>query len=437
MSKRTFLWILGISIPVALVGGGTLLFIAYQLGQRQQLPNTLSSPDYPGLISTAVVQTVEAEMTRQAGQVTSTETSLPTSTLTQTPTETATPTSTVPTITLPTLIVPTVTPVPLPCDRAQLIRDVSVQDNSPFLPGETFVKTWRIKNVGSCTWTNSYRLIFVSGDAMGAKQEISLPQSVAPNQSIDLSVMMRAPNKLGNYRGDWMLENANGKRFGVGKNGDLTFWVAVRVMNFLNPKLVYDFAANSCRADWYSNVGELPCPGTSSAIEGFIYLSDYPNLENRQENEWTILAHPYNGSKGWISGIYPEFVIQQNQHFIAWVGCMDDSKGCNVIFRLDMKNLKNGNIKNLGIWYEVFDGNVTKIDLDLSSHAEKHVQFILTVQVNGGTPEKANAFWFVPGIILKAPPTPVPPTLTPIPPTLTPIPPTPTEIPPTDTPTGG
>jgi cytoskeletal protein RodZ len=106
MSKRTFLWILGISIPVALVGGGTLLFIAYQLGQRQQLPNTLSSPDYPGLISTAVVQTVEAEMTRQAGQVTSTETSLPTSTLTQTPTETATPTSTVPTITLPTLIVP-------------------------------------------------------------------------------------------------------------------------------------------------------------------------------------------------------------------------------------------------------------------------------------------------------------------------------------------
>lgn len=118
MSKKTFLWFLGIFIPVAFIGGGVLLFVAYQFGQRQQLPNTLPTPDYPSLISTAVVQTVEAEMTRQAGQVTPTPTSLPTSTLTQTPTETVTPTSTVPTITLPTLIVPSdLTPIYVPVPK--------------------------------------------------------------------------------------------------------------------------------------------------------------------------------------------------------------------------------------------------------------------------------------------------------------------------------
>ena len=430
MSKKALFWVVGISMSILLVGGGVIIFLAYQLGGQQGSPSDVPTVDYSSLVSTAVVQTVGAEITRQAGMATPTEASpMPT----KTPTETVTPTSTVPTIalqtiTLPTLSVPTITPVPLPCDRAQLIRDVSVQDTSPFLPGETFVKTWRIKNVGSCTWGSGYSLVFVSGTAMSTRQEIALPHSVAPGQTIDLSVTMKAPSKLGDYRGDWMLENANGKRFGVGKTGESVLWVAIRVMNFVNTGLVYDFAANACRADWVSNAGELPCPGTSSATEGYIYLTDYPHLENRQENEWALLTHPYNGSKGWISGIYPEFVIQQNQHFVGWVGCMDDSKGCNVIFRLDMKNLKNGNIRNLGVWYEVFDGKVTKIDVDLSSHAEKHVQFILTVQVNGGTPEKANAFWFVPGII-KVPPTP-----TPIPPTAT-LTLTPTDVPPTLTPT--
>ncbi len=428
MSRKALLWVLGVSVPVLLVGGGVVIFLAYRFGMQQAPPSSVPASDYSNLVSTAVVQTVEAEITRRAGLVTETglPENTPTQVPTQTPTETATPTSTVPTIALPTLIVPTITPVPLPCNRAQLIRDVSVQDTSPFLPGETFVKTWRIKNVGSCTWGNGYRLVFVSGNAMSAKEKIQLSQSVAPGQTVDLSVTMKAPNKLGDYRGDWMLENADGKRFGVGKTGDSTFWVAIRVMNFLNTGLAYDFAANACRADWLSNAGDQPCPGTSSATDGYIYLTDSPRLENRQENEWTIITHPYNGSKGWISAIYPEFIIQQNQHFISWVGCLDDSKGCNVIFRLDMKNLKNGNIKNLGVWYEVFDGKVTKIDLDLSAHAEKHVQFILTVQVNGGTPEKANAFWFVPGIINVVPsPTPTPPTATL----------TPTEIPPTLTPT--
>ncbi|MBT3313078.1 MAG: hypothetical protein HN855_02650 [Anaerolineae bacterium] len=417
---------MGISIPFVLVSGSLVLLIIYQLAQRQKLPSLAPTLDY-GLVSTAVVQTVAAEFTKQAAEIIPTATSFPTSTATLIP-ETVTPTNTIPSIILPTMIVPTITPIPLPCDRAQLIRDISIQDNSPFMPGDTFVKTWRLKNIGSCTWTQKYSLVFVSGNPMDAKQVIPLPGNVAPNQTIDLSVTLKAPNKLGGYRGDWMLVNSSGTRFGIGVNGENSFWVFIRVMGFENPKLVYDFAANLCRADWLSSSGKLPCPGTSSATEGFVFLSDYPRLENRQENEWTILAHPNNASKGWVSGIYPEFVIAPNQHFIAWVGCLADSKGCNVIFRLDMKNLKTGVIKNLGIWYEIYDGKVTKIDIDLSQHAEKHVQFILTIQVNGGTPERANAFWFVPGIILK-----VPPILTPVPPTATM---TPTDIPPTDTPTG-
>ena len=426
MSKKMILWFLGISIPVVIIIGGLGFLILYQLSPRQA-PAPMPTLD-TDLVSTAVAQTVTAEFARQTAEVTATVTNAPTPFATVA-FPTATPTNTV---ILPTMIVPSVTPIPVACDRVQLIRDVSVQDNSPFMPGDTFVKTWRLKNIGSCTWTPNYSLVFVSGDSMGAKLVIPLPGNVKPDQTVDLSVTLKAPLKLGTYRGNWMLVNPSGTRFGIGAKGDSVFWVTIRVMDFENPKLIYDFAANSCQAEWSSGIGKLPCPGTSSATEGYVFLSDNPRLENRQENEWTIFTHPNNASNGWISGMYPTFLIQPDQHFVAWVGCLADSKGCNVTFRLDMKNLKTGAIKNLGMWNEVYDGKITKIDLDISSHAGKQVRFILTVQVNGGTPERANAFWFVPGIILKVPPTPTS-TPTPVPPTDVP----PTDIPPAATPTGG
>jgi hypothetical protein len=327
------------------------------------------------------------------------------------------------------MIVPTFTSKPSVCDSVQFVRDVSVEDNSPLVPGTTFVKTWRLKNTGSCTWNQDYDLVFVSGDAMGANLLVPLPKTVEPNQTIDLSVTLNAPNKAGTYRGDWMLSNASGTRFGIGPKGDQTFWVQIRVINLENTNLAYDFAANYCKAEWSSRTDRLPCPGNSSATEGFVILLDSPHLENRQEDEWTLLTHPNEHSRGWISGMYPEFTIKPDQRFKAWVGCMDDSKGCNVNFRLDFKNLANGNIRNLGSWREVYDGEVTKIDLDLSEHAGKNVQFILTVEVSGGNPALANAFWFVPGIVQGPAPTATVPPATETPTEQPTESPTPTETP--------
>lgn len=196
-----------------------------------------------------------------------------------------------------------------------------------------------------------------------------------------------------------MLSSPSGVRFGTGSSGTSTLYVLIRVVNLSNPNLVFDFAANYCKAEWYSGVGKLPCSGTSSGTEGFVTLLDTPKLENRQEDELALWAHPESIQKGWISGLYPEFNIQPGHRFIAWVGCLADSKGCNVTFRLDFLNTKTGTYKSLGIWPEIYDGNITVIDMDLSEHAGKSVQFYLTVEITGGDPARANAFWFVPGIV--------------------------------------
>ncbi len=103
----------------------------------------------------------------------------------------------------------TASPTPI-CDLAQFIQDVTVPDGTVFQPGETFTKTWRLKNIGVCTWSSGYQLIFDSGDSMSGPATQALTGSVAPEQSVDISVTLKAPATAGSYRGYWKLRNAAG-----------------------------------------------------------------------------------------------------------------------------------------------------------------------------------------------------------------------------------
>lgn len=117
-----------------------------------------------------------------------------------------------------------------PCDRGAFVEDVSVPDGTVFDPGETFVKTWRIRNNGSCTWTSGYTVVFDSGDAMGGPASFPLTSgSVAPGAEVDISINLTAPEETGSYRGDWLLRNTAGQTFGLGTQADATFWVVIAV----------------------------------------------------------------------------------------------------------------------------------------------------------------------------------------------------------------
>ena len=38
--------------------------------------------------------------------------------------------------------------------------DVNIPDNTPVSPGQDFIKTWKIKNIGTCTWGEGYEMVF-------------------------------------------------------------------------------------------------------------------------------------------------------------------------------------------------------------------------------------------------------------------------------------
>lgn len=90
--------------------------------------------------------------------------------------------------------------------------------------GSGFVKTWRLRNDGSCTWGTAgfglHSLVFVGGTQMSAPSPVPLPAAqVPPGGIVDISVPMVAPTSQGLYRSNWKLQVDNGPQVGVGPNG--------------------------------------------------------------------------------------------------------------------------------------------------------------------------------------------------------------------------
>jgi hypothetical protein len=128
--------------------------------------------------------------------------------------------------------IPTIGPTQKPVTNntgtdAATLAGETIPDDSKYLPGITFTKTWRLMNSGSSTWTNDYKLVFANGDQMGANAEYRIPLPVEPGKIIDMSIQMKAPNTAGNYKGYWKIKNPNGTVFGPGGTG--SFWVKIIV----------------------------------------------------------------------------------------------------------------------------------------------------------------------------------------------------------------
>jgi hypothetical protein len=106
----------------------------------------------------------------------------------------------------------------------QFITDVTIPDGTVMTPGQTFTKTWRLRNAGTCTWTTSYATVFSSGNSMNGPTTQALAGTVNPGQTVDISVNLTAPSAVGDYTGNWKLRDASGILFGQ-------FFVEIKVQN--------------------------------------------------------------------------------------------------------------------------------------------------------------------------------------------------------------
>ncbi len=318
------------------------------------------------------------------------------------------------------------------CDHAQFVSDLTAPDGASFAPGAAFTKTWRLSNIGACTWTTSYSLVFAGGDQMNAPLSVKLPVVVPPGQMVDISVNLIAPARAGHYKGLWKLSNASGVQFGVGDSAGDAFWVDIHVVE--TTAVIYDFIANAPYAQWRSGAGPLPYPGASGDSRGFAYQVNNPHLEDDSFDPLPgLLVVPQNKYNGYIQAAYPEFQVQQGDKLQTLVNCEFGATGCYVTFRIDYI-LPNGLQKTLWTWKEAYDKRFYRANIDLSSLAGQRVRFVFML-LSSGLASGDRAIWGSPRIVRAGtiqPPSP-PATLTPLPPltaTATPIqPPPPTLAP--------
>ena len=92
--------------------------------------------------------------------------------------------------------------------------DLTVPDNTKYAAGAGFDKAWTFKNVGHCDWSSGFKIVFVDGDQMNGPSSKEIGAAVAPNGEVDVIVVLKAPTTAGTYRGNWILQSADGVDFG-------------------------------------------------------------------------------------------------------------------------------------------------------------------------------------------------------------------------------
>jgi hypothetical protein len=131
------------------------------------------------------------------------------------------------------------------CNNSVFVSDVTYPDNTVVTPGQAIKKTWKLQNTGSCAWTPTYKVTFISGSAMGGVAT-AIGITVASGASGDVTVDMIAPATAGEVIGYWILTNDSGQNFGS------NFYVQVRGWGYNNRHRRY-FNPRRNHADCNSN----------------------------------------------------------------------------------------------------------------------------------------------------------------------------------------
>lgn len=166
-------------------------------------PEPTATPVDISAVQTSIVATVYAGATQTVEA------------FTPTPEPTEVPPTPTPTLGITDTPTPAGTATEIICDNLEFMGDVTVPDGAAMTAGQEFIKTWKVKNTGSCTWTTGYNIINADYGEKMSGQTTALTAEVLPNTEVEISITLKAPNTPGTYSGYWRLANNNGYPFGT------------------------------------------------------------------------------------------------------------------------------------------------------------------------------------------------------------------------------
>ena len=270
----------------------------------------------------------------QAAQVTEAPTAVPATTAppsttaapaTDTPTEVVVPvTGESPTSSItPTVFVPT---NEAGCvNKAMFVSDVTIPDNTDLTAGETFTKTWRIQNAGTCIWWSGYTLTHYSGETFSAPA--SVPLSVTnPGQTTDISIDLVAPTAAGKYQGWFVIKNPEGLIMQI--DNDSRLWLIINVTASLTGTPTATTAAGSSSVTSTATVGTPGTPASSTGTGGFANVTCAFTTDDAKAQQVADAINAYRSQNNLVPyNVNPQLSQAAQAHA--------DDMACNQLFYHD------------------------------------------------------------------------------------------------------
>ena len=99
-------------------------------------------------------------------------------------------------------------------DKTLFIKDVTIPDGTSIAVNTSFVKTWRVKNIGNVVWKDRYlkRMTPSSSLICSSPAMVPIPET-RPGQTIDISVTFKTPHLPGSCRTDWKTSDDRGNLY--------------------------------------------------------------------------------------------------------------------------------------------------------------------------------------------------------------------------------
>jgi hypothetical protein len=90
------------------------------------------------------------------------------------------------------------------CLEGRYVADVTIPDNTQVDGGREFVKTWRVRNSGTCAWPQNTVLARVRSE-LGGPESIAVG-AVPVGEMVEVSITLVAPDDEGVFSGKWVLK---------------------------------------------------------------------------------------------------------------------------------------------------------------------------------------------------------------------------------------
>lgn len=160
-------------------------------------------------------------------------------------------------------------------------------------------------------------------------------------------------------------------------------------------EVVFDFVAEACTAQWLNDTGnELPCPGKSADMAGFMFTTDLESVSFEDGSTVTdggLVMHPRWVASGSIQGTFA-VDVEPGDVFRATIGCVQPASVCSVEFRLtDAK----GQNYSPSPWMQTADGMGETIEVELPDATNE-----LVLQIYAGEDSASDAsLWIDPQLV--------------------------------------